>query len=189
MLTQLSWRQIRALVLLTAGLSLFTAKAFAGADAFQPGPVFKDYGHIAKVDNQQPIPEGMQFKVVFDTSNAADAGKVNRHIDSLARFINMHVANGVKPENIELALVVHGKGVLDLTQESFYSKRHQGAANVNIPLIKALTEKGVKLYVCGQTAAYFDVTPDDLLPGVTMALSAMTAHAILAKEGYSLNPF
>jgi len=28
-----------------------------------------------------------------------------------------------------------------------------------------------------------------LLPGVEMALSAMTAHAILQQEGYTLNPF
>jgi len=27
------------------------------------------------------------------------------------------------------------------------------------------------------------------LPGVTMALSAMTAHALLQQDGYTLNPF
>jgi intracellular sulfur oxidation DsrE/DsrF family protein len=43
--------------------------------------------------------------------------------------------------------------------------------------------------VCGQSAAFNDVTNEDLLPGVHMALSAMTAHAQLQQEGYTLNPF
>jgi len=29
----------------------------------------------------------------------------------------------------------------------------------------------------------------DLLPNVEMALSAMTAHALLQQDGYTLNPF
>ncbi|MDT3272587.1 DsrE family protein, partial [Shewanella sp. SP2S2-4] len=50
-------------------------------------------------------------------------------------------------------------------------------------------DHGVKFYICGQSAAYFDLTSTSLLPGVDMALSAMTAHAILAQQGYSENPF
>jgi hypothetical protein len=34
-----------------------------------------------------------------------------------------------------------------------------------------------------------DVATDDLLPGVEMALSAMTAHALLQNSGFTLNPF
>jgi len=52
-----------------------------------------------------------------------------------------------------------------------------------------LTDKGVRVILCGQTAAYYDISNDDLLPGVEMALSAMTAHALLQQEGYTLNPF
>jgi intracellular sulfur oxidation DsrE/DsrF family protein len=47
----------------------------------------------------------------------------------------------------------------------------------------------VKIIVCGQTAAYYGVKTDELLPGVQMALSAMTAHALLQQQGYTLNPF
>jgi intracellular sulfur oxidation DsrE/DsrF family protein len=47
----------------------------------------------------------------------------------------------------------------------------------------------VRIFVCGQSAAYYDVTTNDLLPGVEMALSAMTVHALLQQQGYSLNPF
>ena len=56
-------------------------------------------------------------------------------------------------------------------------------------MLAALMDKGVRFIVCGQSAAYYDVTNDGLLPGVEMALSAMTAHAVLDTEGYALNPF
>ena len=39
------------------------------------------------------------------------------------------------------------------------------------------------------SAAAQDVTNADLQPGVKMALSAITAHAELQRQGYSLNPF
>ena len=56
-------------------------------------------------------------------------------------------------------------------------------------LIAALTGQGVRIIVCGQSAVYYEVATDDLLPGVEMALSAMTAHAVLQQQGYTLNPF
>jgi intracellular sulfur oxidation DsrE/DsrF family protein len=64
-----------------------------------------------------------------------------------------------------------------------------GQKNANSDLIAQLVRQGVKFYVCGQTAAYYGITLDDLLPGVDMALSALTAQAVLAREGYSVNPF
>ena len=45
------------------------------------------------------------------------------------------------------------------------------------------------VYLCGQSAAAYGIDKGDLIPGVEMALSAMTAHAVLSAEGYSLNPF
>ena len=47
----------------------------------------------------------------------------------------------------------------------------------------------VSTIVCGQSAACYGVKTDDLLPGVEMAVSAMTAHALLQQQGYTLNPF
>jgi intracellular sulfur oxidation DsrE/DsrF family protein len=47
-----------------------------------------------------------------------------------------------------------------------------------------LGNAGVGIYLCGQTAAYYDYAPDNLLPQVTMAVSAMTVHVRLQQEGY-----
>ena len=64
-----------------------------------------------------------------------------------------------------------------------------GSENANAGLIAALIDAGVSIQLCGQTAAYRDIAKSDLLPGVGLSLSAMTAHAELQQRGYSLNPF
>ncbi len=154
----------------------------------QTGPAITEYGFTAKVPGMKPLPKGAQFKISFDVSRQARAGTVNRSVESAARFINMHVAAGVKPEHIDLALVIHGGAVKDMTVDAF-SEHSKTGKNTNADLIRILQENGVKFYVCGQSAAYHGVKHTDLLPGVKMALSAMSAHALLQQQGYTLNPF
>jgi intracellular sulfur oxidation DsrE/DsrF family protein len=167
----------------------FAVQASAGEPAFHEGAVFTDFGKIASVEADMAIPKRAKFKVLFDTSKGADAGSVNRTLNSAARFINMHAEAGVSEKNMKVAIVFHSKGSFDLTRDDYYSEKYDGAQNGNTAIIKALTEQGVRIILCGQTAAYYDITKSDLLPGVEMALSAMTAHALLQQQGYTLNPF
>ncbi|MEH6463226.1 MAG: DsrE family protein [Shewanella psychromarinicola] len=189
---EISLPSVSRCVITSAVLTLIACSSFtatAGIEAFKPGPVIKDYGKVAEVNSSLTIPTGMKFNVAFDLGTAAKPAEINSSIDTLARFINMHVAAGVKLKDISLAMVVHGKAASDMTKDSFYQQLNAGQKNANSDLIAQLVRQGVKFYVCGQTAAYYGITPDDLLPGVDMALSALTAHAVLAREGYSVNPF
>ena len=154
---------------------------------FKAGPVFDNYGKHAAVEGVS-FPADMTLKVAFDVAEGADAGQLNRKFDTLARFINMHVANGVKLENIHLALVVHGSATLDVLNAKAYKER-KGNENANAPLLKALMSKGVRVIVCGQSATAQEVSQTQLIDGVSMDLSAMTAHARLHAEGFSVNPF
>lgn len=167
---------------------LLISPALAEESAFSKGPVFEEYGPVADVEADFATPKNMAFKVRFDVREGGDAGAVNRRFETAARFINMHVRAGVPEKKMQLAIVVHGKAVNDAINAAHYEDA-VGGENANAPLIAALIEKGVRVIICGQSAAYYDVTNDDLLPGVEMALSAMTAHAVLDKEGYALNPF
>lgn len=153
--------------------------ASAEESAFKTGPVIEAFGPHAPVLGAAAIPAGAVFKISFDTREKAADGEANRTLVSAARFINMHGAAGVDPESIELAVVIHGQAVKDVTAD----------AAANAPLIAALRDQNVRIIVCGQSAAYYGVAADDLAPGVEMALSAMTAHAQLQGAGYSLNPF
>jgi len=160
-------------------LAACATAASADEGAFTKGPVFTDYGPVADVDITMPIPPGTVFKHSFDVSAPAPTGDPNRTLLSAARLINMLARVGLPKDNIGVAVVVHGKAVKEMADEE----------SASAELIVALTEHGVRIIVCGQSAAYYDVATDDLLPGVEMALSAMTAHAILQQQGYTLNPF
>ena len=162
--------------------------AQAGESDFSTGPVFSDFGPVADVTTDFEIPDGAQFKHSFDVKDQADAGALNRSLVSAARFINMHGRAGVPLENISVAVVVHGGAVKDVANAEYYGDA-VGGDNANAALIEAMISKGVRIIVCGQSAAYYDVDNDDLLPGVEMALSAMTAHALLQASGYTVNPF
>ena len=159
----------------------------SSAAEFSAGPVFQDYGKKVQVEGVE-FNANTKFKVAFDVAKGAEPGKVNRQFDSLARFINMHVASGVPAENIELALVVHGSATLDLLGAPAYPQK-QGAKNANIALLNALMANQVRVIVCGQSAAAHGYANEAFLPGVEVALSAMSAHALLQQQGYTLNPF
>ena len=101
----------------------------------------------------------------------------------------MHVDAGHPQENIKVAIVVHGSTSIDVSQDAYYTTKHDGAKNANADVIAALIKEGVDIYICGQSAAFRGVTRDNILPGIKFSLSAMTAHAMLQKEGYSLIPW
>ena len=169
---------MRSLLLLPI---LMASPVIAHADfsSFTTGPVIEDYGPVADIDVTLPVPQDAVFRHSFDVSAQAKDGQPNRTLASAARFINMHAKAGVDTDRIEIAVVVHGKAVHDVSGENSSSA----------DLVAALIDNGVSIIVCGQSAAYYDVKTDDLLPGVDMALSAMTAHALLQQQGYTLNPF
>lgn len=153
--------------------------ARADWSSFTTGPVIKDYGPVADIDVTLPVPKNAVLRHSFDVAERAEDGELNRTLVSAARFINMHARAGIEADRIKVAVVVHGTAVHDVSRE----------ARDNAGLVAALIDHGVRIIVCGQSAAYYGVTTDNLVPGVEMALSAMTAHALLQQQDYSLNPF
>jgi intracellular sulfur oxidation DsrE/DsrF family protein len=155
---------------------------------FTPGPVFTDYGKVARVDSDLPVPADTQLKVIFDAKNGAGPGQVVRTFDSVARFINMNVAAGVPEENIHVVLVVHGKATWHLTNAAAYARHDPDNANASAPLVEQLLAHGVTIYLCGQSAEANGIAKSDLLPGVKLSLSAMNVFAQLQPQGYVLIP-
>jgi len=148
-------------------LLIFSASLFANDDSqFSTGPVFKEFGENVQVDGGLLNAKDQRFKVVFDVAKSNDPGKLNRNFDSIARFINTF--DLLKPD-------------------AFTSKFDQ--ANANSTLLSNLLAQGVSIYLCGQSAHNLGVKPKDVVNGVQMSLSAMTANALLQQQGYTLNPF
>jgi intracellular sulfur oxidation DsrE/DsrF family protein len=149
-------------------------------DAFATGPVFEDFGAHAPVETAEPIPSFSRFEIAFDVATAAAEGARNRGFESAARFMNMHVAAGVPADRISLVVVVHGTAAGDLVT---------GKGNGSEAMVRAMLERGVRFIICGQSMAARGVNPDELIDGVETQLSAMTAHALLQQQGYTVNPF
>ena len=175
-------------LLLLAAL-LFTAPVSAqDMSAFKTGPVFESFGPHAPVEGVEDFAPDAEFRVAFDVAKPAEGDARNRGFESAARFINMHAAHGVDPANIRVAVVVHGKAVHDLLSANG-REAHELGENASAAMIREMLDHGVRFIVCGQSAAAYGVSADQLIEGVEMDLSAMTAHALLQQRGYTVNPF
>jgi intracellular sulfur oxidation DsrE/DsrF family protein len=179
------------LVLLPTLLALHLLAASAvGAQALGPartGPVIEEFGPVYAVEDPDFATDtGATYRVVFEVRDGSeDPGTVNRRIESLARFLNMHAQAGVPRENLKLALVLHGTAGKDALDDRGYRTRY-GVDNPNAPLLKALSEYGVRVILCGQTQMHRGLQRAELAPHVEVALSAMTALVSLTAGGYRL---
>ncbi|MGB3739749.1 MAG: DsrE family protein [Pontixanthobacter sp.] len=160
-----------------------------GAPTFELGPVFADFGPHVAVPGVAEFPADAAFQHSFDVADGAEGDARNRGFESAARFVNMHAAAGVAPDNIRVAVVVHGSAVRDLLHDDARAARDLGKTNPSGAMVRAMLDGGVRFIVCGQSLISSGYRTDELIPGVEIALSAMTAHAQLQQQGYTVNPF
>lgn len=154
------------------------------------GPILQAYGPTSKIEQADvQLPQNFVYKALFDISESnKKPNQYNRKIESVARFLNMHARNGVALENMKVAVVLHGAATKDVLNDEAYAKRH-GHQNPNTELIEQLADKGVEFYICGQSAAFYDIKKIELSADVKLSLSAMTMAVLLQEEGYHLIPF
>lgn len=149
------------------------------------GPVIKDYGATYEVINPEIETEiNTEMKVIFDVDKSSDdKSEVNKYIEVAARFLNMHVNAGMKPEQLKAAMTIHAGAAQDVLTNEAYKEKF-GIDNPNLKLINALSEAGVDVIVCGQSAAKNNMSREDINPNVKIALSATTALIQFQNKGY-----
>jgi len=154
------------------------------------GPVIHSAGEVFTVTSPDfETPADMTWRVAFDVSEAAPTdAAINPGLNTVARFLNMHAQAGTGLDRLHLAVVVHGAAGKDLLLDAAYRDRY-GIDNPNTVLLDELARAGVQIILCGQTAASRGLTRPELAKPVALALSAMTAHAVLQERGYHVNPF
>jgi intracellular sulfur oxidation DsrE/DsrF family protein len=177
------------LVLVAVALSIITTQA-RQQPVSRSGPLIQAGGEVyatPHIDFATPL--DLTYRVAFDVSRGGSpATAVNQGVNSVARFLNMHASAGVPASQLQLAVVVHGGAARDLLKREVYRER-TGEDNPNAALIEDLAKAGVRIIVCGQTAAASGFTREMFLEPVDVALSAMTAFAVLQERGYRVNPF
>ena len=179
---------MRLIAVLFGVFSLLGSPSFGQDPERNGGPVFAEFGTWSPIDNEFPVPESGDIKVIYDVTRGADEGDLNRRIDSAARFINMLVHEGVDRERIKFAVVSHGPSMWDLTTPEAYARKYPNRVQASAAAVEEMAANGVAFYICGQAAIYHGITNDDLLPGVKMALSQPIATATLHMQGYTNIP-
>jgi intracellular sulfur oxidation DsrE/DsrF family protein len=177
-------------LLLASGLAaeLVAQQTPAGGRITPAGPLISSGGMSALVpDATFPIPTGHLFRVVWEINVGSDSAQ-NAQLGTLARFYNLHARHGIPTARLKAAAVVHGTGWISLLTDAAHAARY-GTPNPSRRLVEELIAQGAQLVVCGQTAAFRGVQREELLPGVQLAISAMTALNVFASQGYQLNPW
>ena len=89
------------LAVLCCGAALLAPGANAGPEAFREGGLIEGYGKIADVPDAAGLPKDALFKVAWDLASAAENGELNRGLDTVARFMNMHHAAGIPVKQLQ----------------------------------------------------------------------------------------
>ncbi|MCM8568127.1 DsrE family protein [Gramella jeungdoensis] len=172
-------------------LLAFLISSFVFAQDYGPGNVIPDYGKTFTVESPEfKTNTSGELKAVIDVDRSFDPSQPNKLIETAARYLNMHEKAGVDPKNMKIALVLHGNAVFDIMKDEFYTEKYpEVKKNPNLPLIDALTNKGVQVILCGQSAAHHKVTREKADENAHFALSAMTALVQLQNDDYRLIKF
>jgi len=175
-------RQLRALV-----LAVLAATASPAVVAGQGGEAL-----IRKVGTPAPVPnptfagdKTVDYKVAWDVTEAPAApGDLTPGIARPASFLMLAEANGIDRARVHLAILVYGGATSAvLTNEAY--RAATGVDNPNIALLRAMTDAGVQVIVCGQALAGKKIARDQVLPFVKVATSATFARATLHAQGYA----
>lgn len=176
---------------LTVTLTVLAGLAFARdlPESFSTGPAIPDHGPVATqpADAFNLVP-GETYRVLFDVAfGSKDQHALNRRLESVARFINLHARADIDAADLEIEVVAHGGTTFDVLSREAYRERFE-AEHPNADLLEALQAAGVTVYLCGQSASAHGVAPVELAPGVVMAQSAMTVLVRRQAEGWTLLP-
>lgn len=150
-------------------------------------PFITGYGDVFEVAaTKEVVNKKGKYKILVDIiSPAANAKEISEHFENIARIANLHVAAGVKPENLSVMAVVHGPAVSFILNNETYKEKY-GVDNPNQPLFTALKAAGIPLYVCGQTLFKRKVDPATLAPEFDIVQSAVTTITTYAPQGYTV---
>ena len=154
------------------------------------GKIIKDYGQFFSVDNLDIKTDVLaEFKVIFDVSKSSEDKSVkNKSIETAARFLNMHANEGMKLQQLKAAITIHGGAWQDVMTNEAYKEKF-GMNNPNLELINQLTNAGVDVIICGQSAGVRGLNKTNVNPNVKFALSAMTALLQYQNNGYRFIKF
>lgn len=183
-------------VLTLALLGLPPCFAFAAGDATVPVdptaprlsrplafPLIEGYGSVVSLPEAEERPR-IGGRVVFDTTAAGPAGKVNRGLESAARLVNLYAQDGLTASRPQIAVILHHDAMPAALNDEAHN-RSGGGSNPNRELVERLVAAGVEVWVCGQSLVRGGHALSDVIPGIRVAHSAMVFNINRQQDGWA----
>lgn len=147
-------------------------------------PIVEDFGGIYEIKEAINPNPNLEYRIAIDLKTLQrDKESINPGLNNVARMLNLHGLGGVNAENLSVAVIIHGGATDVILDNDAYQKRYE-LDNPNIPLIKALKESGVEIYVCGQSLLSRQYGRDEVNTEVKVALSMLTTFTTYMHNGY-----
>lgn len=147
-------------------------------------PIIKNFGTIYEIPDAINPDTEIEYKVVIDLKTLQrDKESINPGLNNVARMMNLHGLGGVKPENLKVAVAIHGGATDVILNNEAYKKKYE-LDNPNLALIDELKEAGVELYVCGQSLLARQYPFEDVNKQINIGLSMLTVVTTYMHKGY-----
>ena len=172
-------------------LLLFIAPMFSILNAqTKVNPVIKSYGTVFQIPAADHKPDpSLKYKIIVElTENASKPDSLNEYIEALATLINLHAAEGVSKENIQMVVILRKMATYAVFGNELYKEKFK-CDNPNMQLLKELADAGVEFYVCGQTMLKRNIDTKKLVPGTKIASAGLTAITTYQLKGYTMVKF
>lgn len=158
-----------------------TVNAFAQKGA---NPIIKNYGTIYEIEGAVNPDSEIEYKIVVDLKTLQrDKESINPGLNNVARMLNLHGLGGVKAENLNVAVAIHGGATDVILNNEAYQKKYE-LDNPNLQLIDELKEAGVELYVCGQSLIARNYEHEEVNQQIKIGLSMLTVVTTYMHKGY-----
>ncbi len=147
-------------------------------------PIIKNFGTIYEIENAVNPDPNIEYKIVIDLKTLQrDKESINPGLNNVARMMNLHGLGGVKPENLNVAVAIHGGATDVILNNEAYQNRYE-LDNPNLKLIDELKAAGVELYVCGQSLLARQYEQDQVNEKIKIGLSMLTVVTTYLHKGY-----
>lgn len=176
-------KKLDLLLLLTPVFCITTAQT-------KVNPIIKSYGTVFQIPNADHKPDpSIKYKILVElTENASKPDSLNEYLEALATLINLHAAEGVAKENIQMAVILRKMATYGVFGNELYKEKFK-CDNPNMQLLKELMNAGVEFYVCGQTMLKRNMDTKKLVPGTKVASAGLTAITTYQLKGYTMVKF
>ena len=88
-------------------------------------PVIKSYGTVFQLPDSDHKPDpSIKYKIIVElTENGSKPDSLNEYIEALATLVNLHAAEGVPKENIQMVVILRKMATYAVFDNELYKEK------------------------------------------------------------------